>query len=96
MKKLEAAEIETKLQALAGWAEAAGALEKTYYFPDYHRVMTFVNAVAFEAHASDHHPDLGVHFDRVKVTFTTHDAGGVTSLDTDSASRVEQLFSRSR
>lgn len=94
MKKLEPSEIAHQLEQLPGWAENAGAFEKTFSFSDYHRVMAFVNAVAFEAHASDHHPDLSVHYDRVQVKFTTHDAGGVTALDAESAGRVERLFSR--
>jgi len=38
--------------------------------------MAFVNAVAWIAHRADHHPDLSVHYNRVVVSYSTHDAGG--------------------
>jgi pterin-4a-carbinolamine dehydratase len=39
--------------------------------------MAFVNALAFIANREDHHPDLGVHYDRCVVRFSTHDVGGL-------------------
>ena len=53
--------------------------------------MAFVNAVAFIAHREDHHPDLGVHFNRCVVRFSTHDAGGITRNDLVLAARVGAL-----
>lgn len=76
----------------AGWTERDGALEKTFRFEDYYRVMAFVNAVAYVAHRDDHHPDLGVHFDRVHVKYTSHDAGKVTQRDRDAAAKVDALL----
>lgn len=92
MKKLEADAVARHLADLEGWSERDGALEKTYAFDDYYRTMAFVNALAFVAHATDHHPDLGVHYGKVHVRFTTHDAGGLTTRDFVSAARVDQLF----
>lgn len=80
------------MSAPPGWTETDGALEKTFRFPDYYRVMAFVNAVAFLAHRDDHHPDLGVHFDRVHVKYTSHDASGVTSRDHAAVAAVEALL----
>ena len=48
------------------WSRTAQALSKTFNFDDYYRTMAFVNALAFIAHREDHHPDLGVHYDRVR------------------------------
>jgi 4a-hydroxytetrahydrobiopterin dehydratase len=53
--------------------------------------MAFVNAVAWIAHRADHHPDLSVHYNRVVVSYSTHDAGGVTGNDLICAARVEAL-----
>ncbi len=78
--------------SLPGWTQKAGAIEKTFAFANYHETMAFVNAVAFIAHREDHHPDLGVHYNRCTVTYSTHSAGGVTQNDLICAARVESLF----
>ena len=54
--------------------------------------MAFVNAMAWIAHREDHHPDLAVHYAKCVVTFSTHDAGGVTLNDVICAARLERLF----
>lgn len=68
------------------------ALERTFRFRDYHRVLAFVNAVAWIAHQEDHHPDLAVHYDRVVVRWSTHSAGGVSENDLVAAARVDALL----
>lgn len=81
------------LAQLDGWEMSAGedAISRTFRFEDYHRTMAFVNAVAWIAHRADHHPDLSVHYNRVVVSYSTHDAGGVTGNDLICAARVEAL-----
>ncbi len=86
------AELQMRLPSLPGWTQKAGAIEKTFAFANYHETMAFVNAVAFIAHREDHHPDLGVHYNRCTVTYSTHSAGGVTQNDLICAARVESLF----
>ena len=85
------AELERRLAVLPGWKHADRALHKSFAFADYYRTMAFVNAVAFVAHRQDHHPDLSVHYNRVDVVFSTHDAGGVTLNDCICAAKVESL-----
>ncbi len=53
--------------------------------------MAFVNAIAYIAHREDHHPDLGVQYNRCAVTYSTHSAGGVTLNDLICAARVESV-----
>lgn len=76
-----------------GWAlaEDGQALTKTFTFPDYHRTMAFVNALAHMAHRQDHHPDLGVHYDRCVVRYSTHDVGGLSENDFICAARAQAL-----
>ncbi len=83
--------IATALATLPGWTVVDAGLERTFSLPDYYRVMALVNAIAYCAHRTDHHPDLGVFYNRVHVRFTTHDAGGITALDLDGARAVEAL-----
>ena len=85
------AELKRLLAALPGWKHVDKSLHKSFAFADYYRTMAFVNAVAFVAHRQDHHPDLSVHYNRVEVVFSTHDAGGVTLNDCICAAKVESL-----
>ena len=75
-----------------GWQLAAGAIEKTYSFGDFHRTMAFVNALAWIAHAEDHHPDLQVSYSRCVVRFNTHSVGGVSINDFICAAKVDALL----
>lgn len=79
------------LALLDGWEARGDHLEKTFRFRDFHATMAFVNALAWIAHRQDHHPDLGVHYNRCIVAFGTHDAGGITRNDLICAARVERL-----
>ncbi len=80
------------MKETTGWTQTDVALEKTFRFSDYYRVMAFVNAVAFIAHRDDHHPELAVHHDRVHVKYTSHDKGGLTTRDHAAVAAVEQLL----
>jgi 4a-hydroxytetrahydrobiopterin dehydratase len=51
-----------------------------------------VNCLAWIAHRSDHHPDLEVGYNRCRVAFTTHSAGGLTDKDFANAARIDALF----
>jgi 4a-hydroxytetrahydrobiopterin dehydratase len=85
--------IATGLSVLPGWelVEDGVALRKTYRFNDYYRTLAFVNALGYVAHTQDHHPDLGVHYDRCVVRFSTHDVGGVSENDLICAAKTERL-----
>lgn len=89
--RLSSAELKQQLAVLPGWKHANNALNKSFEFSDYYRTMAFVNAVAYVAHRQDHHPDLSVHYSRVDVVYSTHDAGGVTLNDCICAAKVESL-----
>lgn len=88
---LDAAECERLLAQLPGWQIAGSELAKTFGFADYHRTIAFVNALAWVAHRQDHHPDLSVHFNRCRVAWSTHSAGGLTLNDFICAARTESL-----
>ena len=89
--RLAADELATHLAALPGWTQAGDTIRKTFTFQNYYETMAFVNALAFVAHGEDHHPDLGVHYNKCIVTFSTHDAGGVTQNDVICAAKAERL-----
>ncbi|WP_028917686.1 4a-hydroxytetrahydrobiopterin dehydratase [Pseudoxanthomonas sp. J35] len=92
--RLGQARIAELLPEVPGWelAEEGRALVRTFTFKDYHHTMAFVNALAWIAHREDHHPDLGVHYDRVVVRFSTHDVGGLSENDFICAARAAALL----
>ena len=72
------------LAELPGWAALEGgrdAIRRTYKFPDFNAAFGFMTRVALMADKLDHHPEWSNVYNRVEVTLTTHDAGGVTALD---------------
>ena len=91
--RLPRAEVDALLAQLPGWALAGDGdrIRKTFRFDDYYHTLAFVNALAFVAHREDHHPDLGVHYNRCVVEYSTHDVGGLSINDFICAMKAEKL-----
>ncbi|MBJ6980507.1 4a-hydroxytetrahydrobiopterin dehydratase [Luteimonas sp. MC1572] len=91
--KLHEGRVHELMPEVAGWslAENGQALTRTFRFPDYYRTMSFVNALAHMANREDHHPDLGVHYDRCVVRYSTHDVGGLSENDFICAARADAI-----
>lgn len=85
-------EIDRLLLQVPGWVLAAGAIEKRYAFPDFHRTLAFVNALAWIANAEDHHPDLLLSYGQCTVRFNTHAVGGISLNDFNCAAKVDALL----
>lgn len=94
-RALSATEIVSHLAQLEGWALAGDgpsvAIEKTYAFENYYETMAFVNAIAFIAHVTDHHPDLWVGYKQCVVRWSTHDVSGISKTDFECAARIDAL-----
>ena len=92
-QQLSQGALDAGLAALPGWSldEGGQALVREFRFPDYHHTMAFVNALAYIAHREDHHPDLGVHYNRVEVRYSTHDVGGLSENDLVCAAKASRL-----
>lgn len=89
MTKLSGSQIESSLTDIPEWSEAGGAIQRTYKFRDFTQAMAFVNRVAEVAQRMDHHPDILIRYNKVTLTLSTHDAGGVTQKDFDLAAEAE-------
>lgn len=87
-EKMTEAEIKSALETLPEWNEVGGELQRTFQFDDFMDAMGFVNRVAEAAEAADHHPDILIRYNKVTLTLSTHDAGGITAKDFDLASTV--------
>jgi 4a-hydroxytetrahydrobiopterin dehydratase len=94
---MTATEVVANLAKLENWRlcgdGAEVAIEKTFAFKDYAATMVFVNAIAWAAQASDHHPELLVRYDQCVVRLRTHDVGGLSRADFESAEHADTLVS---
>ena len=81
MGKLSRTEVASKLGSIANWKENGDAISRTFTFKDFAVAMGFVNAVAAEAEKANHHPDIDIRWNKVKLKLSTHDAGGLTEKD---------------
>ena len=76
----------------AGWHHdaAAGTLRRSYRFPDFVSAFGFMTRAAIWAEKWNHHPDWRNVYNVVDLRLTTHDAGGLTKLDTDMAAVIDR------
>lgn len=81
MQILSSVEVNKQLEGLAEWAVVDGQIAKTYQFQGFRESIVFVDAVAVIAESQNHHPDIDIRFTSVRVSLTTHSAGGLTELD---------------
>lgn len=80
------------LAGLPGWTEVQGrdAIAKSYSFADFNAAFGFMARVALMAEKLDHHPEWSNVYNKVDVTLSTHDAGGVTEKDVTLAGFIDQ------
>jgi 4a-hydroxytetrahydrobiopterin dehydratase len=74
-----------------GWLEVEGALEREFQFADFAEALAFVNRVGAAAEAADHHPDIEIHWNRVKLRWWTHVTGSITDRDRELAAHTSEL-----
>jgi 4a-hydroxytetrahydrobiopterin dehydratase len=91
MARLDNDEIEAKLGELDGWTHEGEAITKEFDNGDFKGSVDFVNELTPEAEQMNHHPDLEISWDTVKVTITTHSEGGLTAGDFELAARIDAL-----
>ena len=89
---LEGSEIEERLAELDGWRRDGDAIVHERELADFAAAMAWVNAVAGEAEAADHHPDILIHdWNKVRLSVTNHSAGGLTQADFDLAATIDAM-----
>jgi 4a-hydroxytetrahydrobiopterin dehydratase len=91
MALLTADELRLALSDLPGWSKLGNAIHRQYTFRGFRAAIAFVNRLAEQATAANHHPDIEIHYNRVVVSLTTHDEGGVTQSDVDLATAIERV-----
>jgi 4a-hydroxytetrahydrobiopterin dehydratase len=91
MAKLSRTEAEKRLASLSGWTLEGDAIRKQFTFKDFPAAIAFVNRLAPEAEAADHHPDILINYKRVTLTWSTHSEGGLTDKDFAGAATADRL-----
>lgn len=96
MQTLTSDAINDALATLSGWGlnDDGDAITRELRFEDFTTAFAFMTAVAIEAQSLNHHPDWSNTWATVKITLSTHDAGGLTNLDVDLATKVDAYASQ--
>jgi 4a-hydroxytetrahydrobiopterin dehydratase len=91
MEKLTSAQIKTALASVPDWKKKGSAITRTFQFKDFPPAVKFVNAVARLAEKEYHHPDIDIRWNKVTLTLSTHDAGGLTEKDFSLAKQFDRI-----
>jgi 4a-hydroxytetrahydrobiopterin dehydratase len=89
---LPAKEIKERLKKIPEWEAEKKHIERTFEFDDFSAALDFVNQVGDIAEDEDHHPDIDIRYNKVRVALSTHSEGGVTDMDFDVAEKIERLM----
>ena len=88
---LSSSEVTQQLGSTPGWQIEQGELTRTFTFADFRAALAFVNQVGELAEAANHHPDIDIRWNRVRLALVTHSAGGLTKKDFDLAARIASI-----
>ncbi len=92
MAKLTDTELQALLAREPSWRLDDDKLVRDWTFRDFVAAMHFVNQIAALAEAADHHPDIDIRYNQVRLGLVSHDAGGVTDRDARMASSISKEF----
>ena len=70
------------------------AIQREFLFEDFNGAFAFMTQVALAAEKADHHPEWSNVYNKVRITLSTHDAGGVTQKDLDLARFIDAAYAR--
>jgi 4a-hydroxytetrahydrobiopterin dehydratase len=86
---LDQSELDAAVSTLPNWKLEQGELTRTVTFSDFKQALDFVNRVAAFAEAANHHPDIDIRYNKVRLSLVTHDSGGITRKDVDLAKSID-------
>jgi 4a-hydroxytetrahydrobiopterin dehydratase len=88
---LEPEAVHRLLMELPDWKLQGDSIERVREFKGFREAISFVDSVAREAEALNHHPDIDIRYRRVRLVLSTHSAGGLTSLDFNLARKLDAI-----
>jgi 4a-hydroxytetrahydrobiopterin dehydratase len=89
-ERLSEEQIERALTELR-WERDGDAFTRTVKLKGFREALAFVNAVGDLAEERDHHPDIDIRWNRVRLRLSTHSAGGITPMDVELAKAIDEL-----
>ena len=92
MKPYTEKEVKEKLKEFEGWEYDDNAIHTAFEFENFKETFTIMTRIAFEAERLEHHPDWTNVYNKLHITLSTHDAGGVTDKDFEFARVIDQLI----
>jgi 4a-hydroxytetrahydrobiopterin dehydratase len=91
-KPLSETDLLEAVASLPKWKLVEGELVQALTFKDFVQAMEFVNHAAALAEAANHHPDIDIRYNKVRLALVTHDAGGITHNDIEMAKKLDALL----
>lgn len=91
MQRLAQENIDQRLEVFPEWSLIGDSMQRTFGFETFVESMEFVERVAELAEQHQHHPDILIRYNKVTLTTTTHDAGGLTEKDFNLAREIDGL-----
>ena len=88
---IKAADLKNRMKKIPEWELEKNHIERTFEFDDFADAIDFVNAVAEVAEEEEHHPDIDIRYNKVRLVLSTHSKGGLTELDFGLAERIDTL-----
>jgi len=89
--RLTEEQVSERLAAVPHWSRTGESISRTFEAPSFMDGIAFVHSVADIAEARDHHPDIDIRYNRVTLTLSTHDQGGLTAWDFDLAEAIDAI-----
>lgn len=89
--KLARNRIRSKLAETSGWRLRGKRISRLFVFDDFMGVVRFLNRVARLAEAMNHHPDITINYNKIRLSLTTHDEGGLTAKDFNLARKINAM-----
>jgi 4a-hydroxytetrahydrobiopterin dehydratase len=88
---LSGKEVTDRMSEIPQWSLADNELQREFRFKDFRKAMEFVDAVAGVANEQDHHPDISISYNKVRLTLTTHKINGLSLNDFIVAAKIDLL-----
>ena len=88
---MKAPELKERMKRIPEWELEKKHIERSFEFYDFAEAIDFVNAVSEVAEEEEHHPDIDIRYNKVKLVLSTHSKGGLTELDFSLAERIDTL-----
>jgi 4a-hydroxytetrahydrobiopterin dehydratase len=88
---IKAGDLKERMKKVPEWELEKKHIERTFEFDDFADAIDFVNSVAEIAEEEEHHPDIDIRYNKVRLVLSTHSKGGLTELDFGLAERIDTL-----